>query len=74
MSISLAKKHQCNSRSIVLMYNVNVSPPAFIMFNESTSLKLVLEYNTEYNVSIEAVISCGFSTAGFITLNYSEAY
>ena len=53
------------------MYNVIVSPPALMMFN---SLKLVLEYNTEYNVSIEAVISCGFSTVGFTTLNYGEAY
>ena len=53
------------------MYNVIVSPPALIMF---TSLKLVLEYNTEYNASIEVVISCGFSTAGFTTLNYGEAY
>ena len=50
------------------------SPPALMMFNESTSLKVVLEYNTEYNVSIEVVISCGSSTAGFATLNYGEAY
>ena len=56
------------------IYNVIVSPPALMMFNESTSLKLVLEYNTEYNVSIEVVISCGSSTAGFTTLNYGEAY
>ena len=42
--------------------------------NESTSLKLVLEYNTEYNVSIEVFISCGFSTVVFTTLNYGEAY
>ena len=56
------------------MYNVIVSPPALMMFNESTNLKLVLEYNTEYNVSIEVIISCGSSTAGFTTLSYSEAY
>ena len=57
------------------MYNVIVSPPVLVMFsNESTSLKLVLEYNTEYNVSIEVFISCGFSTVVFTTLNYGEAY
>ena len=56
------------------MYNVIVSPPVLMMFNESTSLKLVLEYSTEYNVSIEVVSLCGSSTAGFTTLNYGEPY
>ena len=54
-------------------YNATVSPLASVMFNGSTSVQLVLQYNTEFNLSVVAVIPCGTNVAAVITLNYGEA-
>lgn len=63
-----------------LVYNasVTVAPlQAPLMFNGSgsSSVQLVFEYNTVYNLSVEiAVASCGANyTETFIALNYREA-
>ena len=57
------------------MYNASVLPPAPLMFNGTSSVQLVLEYNTEYNLSVVAVSPCtnvtGFATA---TLNYGKMF
>jgi hypothetical protein len=55
------------------VYTSSVLPPAPLMFNGSSSVQLVLEYNTVYNLSvIMAVASCGVSTETFIVLHYGE--
>ena len=64
-----------------LVYNASVTvvPLAPLMFNESgsSSVQLVLKYNTVYNISIEMTIDpCGanYTETSFITLNYGETY
>jgi hypothetical protein len=57
------------------VYNSSVLPPAPLEFIGSSSVQLVLEYNTAYNLSVRmAVASCGVNTETFIALNYGEAY
>ena len=64
-----------------LVYNASVTvvpaPLAPLMFNGSgsSSVQLVLEYNTVYNLSVTvAVAPCGANyTETFIALNYGEA-
>jgi hypothetical protein len=58
------------------VYNSSVLlPPAPLQFNGSSSVQLVLEYNTVYNLSvIMAVAPCDVSTETFIALGYGEAY
>ena len=55
----------------ILSYTASVSPPVPLIFN-GTSLELALEYNTEYNLSVEADIRCGPNATDFISLNYGE--
>ena len=50
-------------------YITRVLPPVLMMFNENTSLQLLLEYNTEYNLSMVVVTPCGNATISII-LNY----
>ena len=55
------------------VYNsASVFPSAPLMFNGSSSVQLVLEYDTEYNISVVAVGPCGVNTTATITLNYGE--
>jgi hypothetical protein len=57
------------------VYNFSVLPTAPLMFIGSSSLQLVLEYNTVYNLSVVMdVASCDVSTETFIVLNYGETY
>ena len=56
------------------VYNASVLPPAPLMFNGSSSVQLVLEYNTEYNISVMAVGPCEVDTTVAISLSYGEAY
>ena len=72
ITITVAMEWNQQAR-VCTVFNVSVLPPAPIVLNESTSLDLVLEYNTEYNLTVEVVISCGSSTIGFIPLKYGEA-
>ena len=56
----------------LISYNVSVSPPVPIYYNGNTSLNLVLEYNLEYDLSVEANIQCESNATASITLNYGE--
>ena len=59
-----------------LLYNVRISPmDQVLVINESTlSVQLVLEYNTEYDLSVVAILPCGANATASITLYYGEAY
>ena len=54
--------------------SVHVLPPAPSMINGSSSVQLVLEYNTEYNLSVVAVGPRGVSATAVIALNYGEVF
>ena len=57
-----------------ISYNVRVSPSVPMTYNGSTSLQLLLQYNTEYNLSVVADAPCGDNaTAAVVTLHYGEA-
>ena len=58
------------------VYNVSVHilPLAPSMINGSSSVQLVLEYNTEYNISVVALGPCGVNATAAITLNYGEVF
>jgi hypothetical protein len=57
------------------VYNSSVLPPAPLMFVGGSSLQLVLEYNTVYNLSVIMDIApCGVSTETFIALSYGETH
>ena len=57
----------------VMDYDVRISPLApLLTINGSASCRLVVSYNTEYNLSVVAVTPCGNATASKI-LNYGEA-
>ena len=56
----------------LISYNVSVSPPVPISYNGNTSLTLVLEYNFEYDLSVEANIQCESNATASVTLNYGE--
>ena len=53
----------------------SVLPPAPLQFIRSSSVQLVLEYNTLYNLSvIVAVPPCDADSETFIALNYGEGF
>ena len=61
------------------VYSASISPmdQVLVIINESTlnlSVQLVLEYNTEYNLSVVAIPPCGANATASITLYYGEAY
>ena len=60
------------------LYSARISPmDQVLIINESTlslSVQLVLEYNTEYNLSVAAISPCGANATASITLHYGEAY
>ena len=57
-----------------VVYYFRVLPLAPLMFNGSSSVQLVLEYNTEYNISVMAVGPCEVDATAAISLSYGEAY
>ena len=62
-------------QQIGAVYDSSVLPPAPLEFTGSSSVQLVLEYNTVYNLSIEIIVAhCGgYTETSFIELNYGEA-
>ena len=62
-------------QQIWAVYNSSVFPPAPLVFTGSSSVQLVLEYNTVYNLSIEMIVAhCGgYTKTSFIALDYGEA-
>ena len=53
-------------------YSARVTPLAPLMFTGSTSVQLILQYNTEYNLSIVAATPCRETVIVAITLNCGE--
>jgi hypothetical protein len=77
-----SKEYSSNNVTVVVewiqqvgaVYNSSVLPPAPLEFNGNSSVQLVLEYNTTYNLSVTmAVAPCDVSTETFIVLSYGEA-
>ena len=60
-------------QQVGVVYDARILPVAPSKSNGSTSLQLTLQYNTEYNLSVVAIIPCGTNATASITLNYSEA-
>ena len=63
-------------QQIGAVYNSSIFPPAPLVFIGNSSVRLVLEYNTVYNLSVVAVnvAPCvGYTETSFVTLNYGEA-
>ena len=57
----------------IMYYDVRVSPLAPILINNgSASCRLMILYNTEYNLSVVAVTPCGNAITS-LTLNYGKA-
>jgi hypothetical protein len=59
-----------------ISYNVSVLPPVPINYklNGNTSLTVGLEYNLEYDLSVEADVHCESNATAFITLTYGEIF
>ena len=65
------------AQQVGVVYNVTVLPTVPIMFIGDSSCQLTISYNSEYSVSVEAIInsaSCRFSVTAFIRLNYGEVH
>ena len=54
------------------MYDVTVVPSVPIVFTENTSCQVTIPYNTEYNLSVEAVAPCRPNTTTVTRLYYGE--
>ena len=59
-------------QQVYTTYDVTVVPLVPIVFTGNTSCQLTIPYNTEYNVSIEAVAPCRSNTTTFTRLYYGE--
>ena len=55
-------------------YTVTVVPLMPIVFTGSTSCRLTIPYNTEYNLTVEAAAPCRPNTTASIRLKYGEVY
>ena len=62
-------------QQVGVVYSVTVLPWVPTIVTGNTSRQLTISYNSEYNVTVEAIIniaSCRFSVSDFIILNYGE--
>ena len=59
------------SQQMGAVYHVKMMPLAHTEFAGSTSRRLIIQYNTEYNFSVVAVTFCGNATS-FIGLHYGQ--
>ena len=55
-------------------YTTSVSPLTSITVTGSSSRRLTISYNTNYNLSVEAAPPCRPNPTAVITLNYGEGY
>ena len=55
-------------------YTVTVVPLVPIVSTGSTSYRLAIPYNTEYNLTVEAAAPCRPNTTASIRLKYGEMY
>ena len=58
------------AQQVGVVYATTVLPMVPLMFIGSTSLRLTIPYNTEYNFSVEAVGPCRSNTTAVIRLRY----
>ena len=63
---------QAHVQAEVILYNVSVSPQVPVFYNGSTIRILTLEYNLEYNLTIEAGVHCESNATASFTLHYGE--
>ena len=61
-----------NGSDSQVFYNVTISPQLSVTFNGSTSIELMVHYNTFYNVSVTPYLCRLVGTTTLIQLNYSE--
>ena len=61
-----------NGSDSQVFYNVTTSPQLSVTFNRSTSIELMVPYNTFYNVSVTPYLCRRVGTTTLIQLNYSE--
>lgn len=77
---NISKECRENNISVLLewtqeggvQYNVSVTPSVPITFIENTSVKLLLLYNMEYNVGLEAAGACESKESSTVLLFYGE--
>ena len=55
------------------VYNVKVLPSLAIT-RSTNSFHVIIPYNTEYNLSVEASAPCKLNTTALVELYYGEAY
>jgi hypothetical protein len=85
--ISVSEEYRADSCSISVVvewtrregvsYNITIVPMVPVTYTGSTSVQLIVSYNTEYNVSLEASAVCQRSIASRhirIPLFYGESY
>ena len=65
---------QAHIQAGVILYNVIVLPQAPVFYNGNMTLILVLDYNLEYNLTIEARIHCESNATASFTLHYGEIF
>ncbi len=78
-SVNVSEDFQMNFVAVTLewianngvSYVVNITPEIAINYMGKSSARLILSYNTEYNVSVVASL-CGTSEAVHSTINYSK--
>ena len=78
--VTTSEEYRANNISIIVewteeegvSYNITIIPMVPITFTESTSVELIVSYNTEYNVSLEAVAVCRSVAPSHIRLFYGE--
>ena len=58
------------TQQVYATYDVTVVLPVPIEFTGSTSRRLTILYNTEYNLTVEAAAPCRPNTTALIRLNY----
>ena len=52
-------------------YNASIVPSVPILYSGSTSVELILQYNTHYSMSIVAFL-CKYSTTNVVDLQYGK--
>ena len=55
-----------------VMYTIKVSPWVPLVYNGSTSLQLTISYNTDFNLSVEAIAPCRDNITVSIRLQYGK--
>ena len=54
-------------------YNITIVPTVPMIYTGSTSVQVIVSYNTEYNVSLEASTVCQSIVSSNITLFYGKS-